>query len=33
MNDIEHKLVIDVDKLVNANTVFNDWHRQVCQHQ
>ena len=29
-NEIEHKSVIDVDKLVDANTVFSHWHRQVC---
>ena len=33
MNEIEHKLVIDINKLVHANTVFSDWCRQVCQHQ
>ena len=30
VNEIEHKSVIDVDKLIHANTVFSDWHRQVC---
>ena len=29
MNEIEHKSVIDVDKLVHANRVSSDWCRQV----
>ena len=33
VNEITNKLVIDIDKLVHANTVLNDWHRQVCRHQ
>ena len=30
MNETEHKSVIDVDKLVHANTVFSNWHTRVC---
>ena len=33
MNKIANKLVIDIDKLVHANTVLSDWCRQVCRHQ
>ena len=33
MNKIEHKLVIGVYKLVHANILLSDRHRQVCRCQ